>query len=279
MSRARLGALVAAFGGLLVASCSLGFDGDSFHDGSSTSSGAVTDAGDARDRQSSASSASSGSSGGGDGSTSKDGSPPTFFDDFNRADGPLGNEWQMESPSAFEIVGGRVKFKAPDYDQEHAKNTRPSGEALLDVRASVEVMLPSTTVHGSPALIVRAKLPIVNGNPGYRLEVYAPDKAALNRYAPGQGNFEDVFPLSPPIGANEPVRLVLTAVQAGADPMGPVNLEAMVVRVSDGVVLGSRSRVDSGGGRFLSGVVGFTDDSCCGKAPGELFDNFAYGPP
>lgn len=268
--RRRLASPLAVIGLLAIASCSFSFDPSEFTRGGPGATPALNES------DGSAADGTTTPDGGGDvAAAGGDAAPFAFFDDFQRPDGyVLGNGWQEETALPFELSSGAARFVAVNFAQESAKVTRPASEVILDVRASVEVTIPSGT-FAEASLIVRAATPVAYGNPGYRVHVTSFAQGALTRMV-GLASFDLPFQLSPPLQADQKFRMVVTAVQAS----GAVQLTASVIRVSDGLVLGALSYVDSGLDRFaLPGVVGFTADSCCSMTPGAMFDNFTYGPP
>jgi len=83
--------------------------------------------------------------------TSNDASPDaaySFADDFNRADGAIGNGWIAKSPG-FDLASGHVvRDNVSSLDFLDLLVHRPSTEAVLDVHASMEVV-PSGLDGGS----------------------------------------------------------------------------------------------------------------------------------
>lgn len=104
---------------------------------------------------------------GGGSSTSEDGGPrdatagdagddaglgPTFFDDFSRLDGPVGNGWIEKMSGVFTLAGGRLVVK--DCDYRDSLLLRPISEAARDVDSSVEFVYRSAP-SDDPALALR----------------------------------------------------------------------------------------------------------------------------
>ena len=77
---------------------------------------------------------------------------PTFFDDFSRPDGPVGNGWIAKTTDVFTLAGGRLIVKDCDYRDSILH--RPASEAARDVDSSVEFIY-RTTPTDDPALLLR----------------------------------------------------------------------------------------------------------------------------
>lgn len=82
--------------------------------------------------------------------------PGTFSDDFARPDGPVGNGWSEKVGGTFRLVGGRVRMASGNH--QSLVLTRPAGEDVRDVQASVEVVYTSTAPGSSTDAYVLARI-------------------------------------------------------------------------------------------------------------------------
>lgn len=78
---------------------------------------------------------------------------PTFFDDFSRPDGPVGNGWVEKTNDVFTLVGGRLVVKDCDYRDSFLR--RPVDEAARDVESSVEFIYRVSAPTNDPAVALR----------------------------------------------------------------------------------------------------------------------------
>jgi hypothetical protein len=81
---------------------------------------------------------------------------PAFSDDFERADGPVGNGWIEKTAGSFSLVSGSVVPEAGDY--RSFMIYRPPSEDVLDTVASMDVKfdaVPGASPSNDPQIMVR----------------------------------------------------------------------------------------------------------------------------
>ncbi len=202
-----------------------------------------------------------------------------FIDDFNRANGPLGNGWIEKTPASFAILGGVAQRQADTtVNYTDAICYRPASEDVLDVEASVEVYESQTNSSPHyPQIYVRVQSNSISTPgmaDGYGLYINDdPAVAILGR----QGGSAFVVSLAtlnlaPAIDQSARFRLRLSATGTTS-----VQLEAYVETLTDGgawQVLGHASYADTSPMRIAApGSVGFSGGSP--EALGEyVYDNF-----
>lgn len=154
---------------MLVAGCSI------FGDFTGYSGGAAADSGPENDPLTDGGTsdvtpdASSDTSSAGDADSGPDGR--TFVDEFDRADGPVGNGWIEKTPYSVGITGGRLSFlKAGVY--ETLLVTRPPSEDVRDVEVTGEFLFLGTPETGSSdaqlfARVQQATIGMPGGFHGY----------------------------------------------------------------------------------------------------------------
>lgn len=205
----------------------------------------------------------------------------TFFDDFQRADGPLGNGWVQKQPNYFALMGGAVQRTNFSQDYRDQLVTRPASEDLLDVEVTIEFTIGHLP-PGFPqveARVQRSTLNTANTMDGYLLYINGTSGNGLSQ-AEITTNHGTVlpaplvtFPLSPQLALGETYRLRL-AVRGTS----PVRLDGAVEHVvgTASTTIGSVSTTDTTGAPVTTaGAIGF--DAGQPEAAGYYtYDHFTY---
>jgi hypothetical protein len=251
------------FAAILLAACSLTTDF-----GALTSGGSASPAGDGATTADGANPDAEGLDGSSSesGATTDAGTLP-FVDDFGRPDGPtVGNGWVMKQLGAFALVGGTVnRVVGPSSDYRDNVCYRPASEDVRDVEVSVELKITALP-PGYPQVLVRIRESTVatqNLLDGYLLYINdAVDEASLTRQRGGSlGPALQIITLSPSLNTTDKFRLRLRATGKL-----PVMLAAFVERHAVGDsdpthwdIVGQASFADSGPSHLEeAGSVGFS---------------------
>lgn len=197
-----------------------------------------------------------------------------FVDDFERADGFLGNGWILKTPNSFVLFGGKAVRDPGSIDYHDAIVYRPPAENVRDVEAILEFEIFDTAAL--PQVLVRVNDVGAGSFDGYLLYVNGnPSQATLTRQR-GDG-FHEVrsdFPLSPALTVGQRYRFRLRATSAQ-----PVSLFAAVERATQGgnwVSIGETNAQDDDVEQITAaGSVGFgTHDTALHAYP--YFERIAF---
>jgi hypothetical protein len=190
-----------------------------------------------------------------------------FVDDFNRADGPLGNGWLEGVPGTYLIKSNGVSVQGAGLGFEKNYAYRPADPAFRDIEASIE-FTPTSLPPSYPQVQARA-------TPGAAFTGYAAAVSdATDKINWGRGRPGDVFfqlgetTLSEAIVVGERYRLALSV--SGVSPVHiAITLERATV---DGwTAIGGGATDDTANDRITeAGMFGFSVDG----DPNYTFDNF-----
>jgi hypothetical protein len=197
----------------------------------------------------------------------------SWLDDFQRADsGTLGNGWIEKTASAFFLSGGRAAKQ--DVSSGYRDNIvyRPATENLLDVEASVEFRLSSSS-PGYPQVFTRVQtstVAVTDQLDAYILYVTNSNTQAILGRQTGNSFVTALatLSLSSALSTTDTFRLRLRSTGSTS-----VQLNAFVERWNGSawVAIGSASVTDSSGSRIANpGSVGFGGF----VEPSYSFDNF-----
>ncbi len=208
--------------------------------------------------------------------TASDASSQIFVDDFNRADGVIGNGWVEKTAGSWAISTGVVVPLVADINYRRHLLYRPTTEDVLDVEVSVEVT-PNQSQPGYPQIFARAR-PLDIANPesydGYIL--YVPGNAAeaviTRQRGPETHTPLSTFAVNPAINTANSYRFVLTV-----KGTTPVELAGRIERktLNGFDVIGETKVVDGTGERI--GVPGSVGVSGNGSLKFR-YDNFRRTP-
>jgi hypothetical protein len=216
----------------------------------------------------------------GDG-TSGDAAPVMFADNFQRADGPLGNGWTEKTPNTFAISSNLVVRTDFSNDYRDLFVSRPANEDQLDATVTMQF----TVGHlppGYPQIHVRVQRTTIatsNTLDGYLLYI---DGVAGNGLVQADVTRQHgtvlptplaTFPLSPPLAQGQTYRLRLS-VRGTA----PVQLDAAVDLVTGPTftMIGGIQMLDSDPTAVVdAGAVGF-DAGQPEAANYYTYDEFTY---
>jgi hypothetical protein len=134
----RIASVLPTIIGALLVSCVAAVDFNSFTKGSDA--GASSSSG-VNGGSSSSSSSSSGATNSDGGGTDGGANPTSFYDDFNRPDGPVGNGWLTNSPNVWRISGNSLDIRGSGLDFQADHLYRPLNPSWRDVTVSVEIVL------------------------------------------------------------------------------------------------------------------------------------------
>jgi hypothetical protein len=196
---------------------------------------------------------SSGSSGGAPdaGDASIDATGPTFTDDFQRANGAVGNGWFEKTPGRLELVNGAVRQNAKGL-YKNLFVARPTSENLRDVLVQVTVSFP--TASADPGVFARIQSGSEVQDRFFAYSLYADGANDLFISRDDGTSFTDMGSsvISPPLVPGQLYRLSL---QATGD--NPVRLVGSVAK-TDGTVLATITANDASSSRIAAaGAVGF----------------------
>jgi hypothetical protein len=219
--------------------------------------------------------AAAGSGGSGTGGMASGGMGPlSFLDDFDRADDPgIGNGWIEKTAGAFGLTGDVVVPGSADAGYRNNLVYRPSGEALLDVEASVEFDL--TAAAGAPQMFVRVQYATIATSDvydGYNIWLSnSPTGATLGRQVGSASSVSlQGITISPALTVGPRYRLRMSA-----QGTNPVMVSAYVEQQAGQSwnVIGSASYQDASAQRIdTAGAVGFARNA----NSGFVYDNFRY---
>jgi hypothetical protein len=189
-----------------------------------------------------------------------------FADDFNRADGPVGNGW-LDPKSAYRIEDNHVPISGSNYCYECNTLYRPQTDDARDIKASIEFM-PLSMPPSYPQVHVRAQ-------PGDNYKCYAvgvpqtDSSFFFGRCAPAN-DFSSLGDqaLTEKIVAGRTYRLSISA--AGTNP---VHLVMLLERKTDNgySVIGKKEYDDADPNRVTEpGMYGISADT----TPDWIYDNF-----
>lgn len=204
-----------------------------------------------------------------------------FTDNFNRANGPIGNGWIEKDSSTFAIQNDEVVKVTPAGSYRDNIVYRPASEDLLNVQDSIEFTDTggSGSTPGYPQIWARVDSNTVsttNVLDGYILYVYnSPTTAYLGQqHGTNYVVALQQITLSRAIQPGQRYRLTLNV-----EGTSPVQLTGTIewYNGSSWQVVGSGSVNDSSSGAITTaGTVGFSASGL--RAGSYAYDNFAYGP-
>lgn len=187
---------------------------------------------------------------------------PTFVDDFNRANGGIGNGWIERAAGAYGINGGAVAQGA-EGPPPALLVLRPQTEEVADVEVSASIRFPKA--ESDPGIYARIQNTAANQLNAYSFYLWSPTEAEIAREDLTQTTPLARFTISPPMNVGDTVRLVFRVTGDTS-----VRLEASVVDGA-GALRGSTIFQDSTASRIgRAGTVGF-------GGPGSLgarYDDF-----
>jgi len=197
---------------------------------------------------------------------SSDASAYSFSDDFNRADGSIGNGWVVKNPS-FDLASGHmVRDKVSSLDFLDLLVHRPTTEAVLDIHASMVVVLSGADGGGGSWEQIHVRIQPSTVDAIGRLDDYMmfPHGGGANSIDIGRNRITSsayaivtTFTLSSPMVAGAVYRFTLSATGAS-----PVVLFGSVERLdgpSTWTLIGSAQTQDLDPSAVTTpGVVGFS---------------------
>ena len=216
-----------------------------------------------RDAQSSGSDASLSNDAGDGGGTDPN---LLFADDFNRADGPVGNGW-LDPKSSYRIEDNHLPISGSGFGFQADTLYRPKTDAVRDIKASIE-FTPLSMPPNYPQVHVRAQ-------PGDNYKCYAvgipqSDNSFFFGRCAANSNFVSLadLALTENILAGRTYRLSISATGAS-----PVHLIATLERKTESgfSVIGQKAIDDGDPDRVMeAGQYGISADS----SPNWIYDNF-----
>jgi hypothetical protein len=176
---------------------------------------------------------------------------PTFFDDFARADGTIGNGWIEKAAGKYGLIAGAAQQKQNGI-YRNGFVSRPAAENAVDVLLQAKVTFPVATAD--PCIFARIQPGSDAPNTFYAYSAY-PDGANNFYVSRDDGNtFTDMGSsiISPPLVVGETYRISLQVTGTN-----PVHLVGSLSK-PDGTVLASVSANDASPKRIMTaGSVGF----------------------
>jgi hypothetical protein len=197
----------------------------------------------------------------------------SFFDDFNRADGPVGNNWFMKTPGTFLIRNSSAEKQRLD-SSLYFDNVlmRPASEDRGNVEASVIFTLNG--LESSAQLYVRAqRSTLATPQTLDAYFIYVEKEGELFLYRQHGTVFETAGILDqkaiPSFALGERYKLVLSAVNSGS----AVSLSGQILRASNGALLQTVASVDSAANRINTpGATGLSGR----PAAYPIYDDFRW---
>jgi hypothetical protein len=203
--------------------------------------------------------------------STSDGGGSTFIDDFNRADGPVGNGWTQKTNGAFILSNGQAHANMGALSYRSALMYRPLDEDARDVQVSVVVTTP-TFANVYPQLharVQRATIAASDVLDSYGIVITGDPKTAVvfQQHGGGIGPTLGQIALTPALATNVPFRFRLRVVGAS-----PVIVDAWVESTGpSGATLGHGTYSDSSGDQITgAGTVGISTDT----DPLVIYDDF-----
>jgi hypothetical protein len=192
--------------------------------------------------------------------------PPTstFFDDFARADGSIGNGW-LPKVGKFSLVSGAVREADSSLSYKDLLVRRPASEAALDVEVGVAATLPPD--GGDVSLYARIQPSSDQSETLVSYTLYpGAENVAYVDHDVGKDDAEPVtsFALNPPLAGGQTIHMTLRVTGTS-----PVHIVATISDAS-GKLLGGASVDDNTPNPIgAAGQVGFGSGG-----GGSRFDDF-----
>ncbi len=187
---------------------------------------------------------------------------PTFLDDFNRANGAIGNGWIERASGAYGINGGAV-VQAAEGPPPSLLVLRPQSEEVADVEVSASIRFPKA--ESDPGIYARIQNTAPNQLSAYSFYLWSPTEAEIAREDLTQTTPLARFTIAPPLNVGDTVKLVFRVTGDSA-----VTLAASVVDGA-GALRGSTTFQDSTASRIARpGSVGFGGPD----SAGARYDDF-----
>ncbi len=209
-----------------------------------------------------------------DGSTGEPVTPTTFFDDFERPDGPdLGNDWWEKTPAALSLQGGRVVKTTEVASYPDSLVLRPEDETFADLESQI-VFVPNVAALGYPQLHLRVQpdSELAGTVTAYILYCVDGNLLEITRQEASSFAFQESMPLSEALIPATPYRLRMRI--EGEDPVlidGYLEIEDANGEWS---VHTEVHMVDTDATRISTpGRVGFSADV---PEPTYVYDDFGY---